>query len=73
MSILKMDYFTVICDNCQNLYTDEHSGFSAWNDESAAMEYATEDMWVEEENKHYCPDCYEYDNEDNFIIKPINQ
>ena len=67
-----MDYYTVQCDNCGKLYADEQNGFSAWNDADWAMEYASEDNWTEEDDKHYCPDCYDYDDEDNFIIKNAN-
>jgi hypothetical protein len=69
--ILRMDYYTVKCDNCGKLYADEYSGYSAWNDENGAMEYASEADWIKEDDKHYCPDCYEYDDDDNLIIKPV--
>lgn len=28
-----------------------------------------ESDWIKEEHNHYCPDCYEYDDDDNLIIK----
>ena len=70
--ILRMDYYTVKCDNCGKIYSDEHSGYSAWNDADGAMEYASESDWIKEDNDtHYCPDCYSYDDEDNLILKEI--
>jgi len=69
--ILRLDYYTVVCDNCGKQYCDEQNGYSAWNYEHAAMEYASEEGWLKEDDKHYCPDCYEYDDNDNLIIKPV--
>ena len=28
--------------------------------------------WIEEAGKHYCTDCYSYDDEDKLIIKLKN-
>lgn len=27
--------------------------------------------WIEHEGKHYCPDCYEYDMNEEIVIKQI--
>jgi Zn finger protein HypA/HybF involved in hydrogenase expression len=69
--IQKVEMFTIKCDNCGKLYEDEHQGFCAWNYEGAAWEYASEENWIREDDKHYCPNCYEYDDDDNLIIKPV--
>jgi hypothetical protein len=74
MSVLKMDYYTIECDNCKKVYIDDHNGYSAWADESDAFENASNDNWIEEEGNHYCNECWSYDDEDNLIIKkPIAQ
>lgn len=69
--ILKMDYYTVKCDNCGKLYSDEHCGYTAWADEYGAIQNASDADWLKEDDKDYCPDCYEYDDEDNLIIKQV--
>lgn len=35
----------------------------AWPDKCTSREQAMEDDWIEVDNKHYCPDCYEFDRE----------
>ena len=69
--ILRMDYYTLKCDNCGEVFADEYSGFSAWNDESGAMEYASNEDWIEDDGNHYCPKCYGYDDDDNLILKQV--
>lgn len=42
----------------------------AWLDEGTAKEQAMESEWVEIGDKHYCPDCYEFDDElDEYVPK----
>lgn len=66
--IQKVEMFTVVCDNCgEDAGVD--SDYSCWNDESAAVEMATESDWIKDGDKHYCPKCYSYDDEDNLILK----
>lgn len=60
--------YTVVCDNCGK-DSNADSDFSCWNDEDWAQELAMESDWIKEEDKYYCPDCYEYDDDDNFVIK----
>lgn len=54
------------CDNCQDMH--EYDGFVAWVDEGQAKESAMESDWTTEGGLHFCPSCFEYDNEDNLII-----
>lgn len=68
MSVEKVEMFTVICDNCkEDLGAD--SDYSCYNDSNYAEEVAMESDWLKEDGNHYCPKCYEYDDEDNLIIK----
>ena len=62
--------FTVVCDNCGK-DSNEGTEYSCWTDESQAREVASNSDWINEDDKDYCPDCFEYDDEDNLIIKPI--
>jgi len=63
-----VECFTLECDNCKEDYTNEHSGFSIFNDKNSLLEDA--DDWHEQDGKHYCPNCAHIDDEDNLIIKP---
>jgi hypothetical protein len=62
--------FTVICDNCGKdvCDTDQYSG---WDDIDYMEQVAQEDNWLQQDDKHYCQECYSYDDEDNLIIKQI--
>ena len=60
--------YSVICDRCGKIYRDD--SIIAWSDEGTAKEQALESEWVEIEDKHYCPDCYEFDEKlDEYVPK----
>lgn len=68
MAIEKVEMYTVVCDNCKlDIGTDAE--YSYWNDKLYAETSAMESDWLKEEDNHYCPDCFEYDDNDNLIIK----
>ena len=58
---------TIICDNCGR---DAANG----TDYSCSSEpwdmFCEDEDWQEIGDGHYCPDCYEHDDDDNLIIKP---
>lgn len=59
--------------NLVRTFTDaygEDDGIIAWGDECTAKEQAMESEWAEIGDKHYCPDCYEFDDElDEYVPK----
>ena len=58
------------CDRCGKIHVNENLGVIAWADCEQAFEDASESGWTEIDGKHYCPDCYEYDEEtDEYIPK----
>lgn len=61
--IKKIDMYACVCDRCGKIYEDEDMGYIAWVDGGQAFESASENGWTEIGGKHYCPDCYEYDEE----------
>ena len=66
--------YSVVCDRCGKAFVDECNGIVAWLDEGTAKEQAMESEWVEIGDKHYCPDCYEFDDElDEYVPKMIYQ
>lgn len=65
----KVECIVITCDNCDETYTDEHSGFSIYSDENAANDACQNDDWESsEKGKHYCPLCYKINDEDELII-----
>ena len=65
----KVEMYTIVCDHCQKDIGSEDE-YSCWNDDSYAETNATESDWLRDNDKHYCPDCYSYDDDDNLILKP---
>lgn len=64
--------YSVVCDRCGKTFIDEFNGIEAWLDEGTAKEQAMESEWAEIGDKHYCPDCYEFNDElDEYVPKMI--
>ena len=62
--------YSVVCDRCGKPLIDEFNGIGAWLGEGTAKEQAMESEWIEIGDKHYCPDCYELDDElDEYVPK----
>lgn len=70
--IKEVAMYTIICDGCgKDVCEDtEHAG---WNDKSYVEDIASEDNWIKFDDyggtEHYCPKCYEYDDDNNLVIK----
>ena len=62
------------CNNCKEHYTNEDSGFSIFISENDVCEDAMDDGWITDydNNKHYCPKCHTIDDDDNIVVKQIN-
>lgn len=59
--IKEVKMYSVVCDRCGKTF-GEDDGVDAWVDECTAKEQAMESEWAEIGDKHYCPDCYEFDD-----------
>jgi hypothetical protein len=70
--IQEVKMYTVICDCCGK-DVNKDAEYSCWSDEEFAEDIAMESDWLKEEDKHYCPDCFSYDDEDNLVIKSTNK
>lgn len=67
--IKEITVYTVICDRCGKDSNDngEHVG---WVGKQNAIDIAIDyNYFIDVDGKHYCDDCYYYDDEDNLIIK----
>lgn len=68
--IIKVDMYAVQCDNCgEDL--GAISEYSAWNDEEAANDDANNHEWHKEGNKHFCPVCHTFDDNDKLVIREL--
>jgi len=63
----KLEMYTLICDNCKESI-GETEEFNCWSDESMVEEVTSENGWLKEGDRHYCPKCYSYDDKANLII-----
>lgn len=61
--------YSIVCDICRKRL-ESKDGVYATEDRDIIVEYALESNWITIGSKHYCPDCYVYDeNTDNNIPK----
>jgi hypothetical protein len=66
--IKEVKMFTIICDGCGK-DVNEGEEICAWNDKSYIEDVAYDSDWKTVDDKHYCTNCYEYDDNDQLIIK----
>ena len=71
MPIIPTTYYTASCDICNKGWYNDHHGWSAMSDESGLKEMLMNDEWHLEYGKTYCPDCHEFDDDDNLILKEV--
>lgn len=54
--------YSMVCDRCgKTLVYDDY--ITAWTDERSTREVAQDSEWMNIDDKDYCPDCYEYDED----------
>lgn len=60
--IVKEIFYGIECNRCRETFMD-YNDHSFWMDEDTAIEQATDSEWIAEKGKHYCPDCYDFNEE----------
>lgn len=65
--IKEVTMYTVVCDGCGKDVNADND-ISCWNDTGYLNDIAYDAGWERLEGKHYCPECFEYDNDDDTII-----
>jgi hypothetical protein len=71
MTFKPFTYYKCVCDRCGCNDSDD-SLYSAWSDTEGAWWEAECSDWAEIDDKHYCPDCWECDEDGEAIIKEDN-
>ena len=64
MAVRPVTFYQVVCDRCG--YVDDEGDYAAWADADQAQQVAADSEWLVAEfpnQKHYCPECYEWDEE----------
>ncbi|WP_080902941.1 hypothetical protein [Parabacteroides sp. Marseille-P3160] len=69
MAIFEEKAYGVQCDRCGETFEDPITGFSLWADNQSPMEEAEKYSWIKHIGKCYCPNCYEYDHNEEIRIK----
>lgn len=64
--IKQLTMYTLICDNCGQ-DASEGEDYSCWSEPDWVIDGAEESGWYVED-KHYCPDCFSWDDEDKLVI-----
>lgn len=60
--------YTIVCDSC-GCDVNADTEFSCWNDKNYVDDIRDDAGWEKVDDKHYCTDCFEYDDNDELIIK----
>ena len=60
-------FYAVKCDRCGKVY--DGADYVYYNDMDSSLEYAKVDDWVEIGGKHYCPNCYVFDEDTEEVKK----
>jgi len=71
------EWLGAVCDNCGERWEHWNEGWTLMPDELALWPELDDSGWIKsdyveglEPGKLYCKDCHEFDDEDNFILKP---
>ncbi|MCI4650841.1 hypothetical protein [Phaeodactylibacter sp.] len=66
--IEQITMYTIRCDRCEiTAFQDQED--TAWDSKEAAWELAENQGWEKINERHYCPGCYEIDEEDELVVK----
>jgi len=64
------------CDICKKEWRDYNHGWTCMNDDSSMESVLYDDDWHKgdescnegRDGEHYCPECYKFDDNDNFVL-----
>lgn len=68
--IVSQELYAVKCNCCGELYEDPEGTY--YDNETMVEEYAIDNNWIEYQDGHVCPNCYEIGDEDETVLlKPF--
>lgn len=79
--IREIKMFGAVCDHCKKQWEDDHNGWIATVDEQSIKQIISDENWhigdaklnEGKDGEHYCPECWQYDDDDNFILDPLRK
>lgn len=74
--IYEVTMYGAKCDNCGKQWVNDNYYWVALGDKDSLESTLGDDDWHTEESKefsdkHYCPDCYSFDDDDKLVLKQI--
>ena len=72
MAIKEETMYFMQCDNCGCIW-DNGDYISLYSTKEDTLNGGRDDEFAFDGDKHYCPKCYTYDDDDNLIIKNKKQ
>jgi hypothetical protein len=72
--IYTVTMYSAQCDNCQEGFEANHSGYCAFVDKESCRDEMVnrETGWIEHEvngrMKHYCSECHKFDSQDRLML-----
>lgn len=68
MAIVEKKFYGMRCDGCGKMLSSDEFG-DEYQDNQRWLEQVAEDSeWKLVRDKHYCPDCYHYGDNDDLIF-----
>ena len=64
-------YYNVECDYCGADIETEHGEIALFETESDVNNAIGDNEWKIINDKHYCPECYEFDDDGEPIVKVL--
>lgn len=61
------------CDNCSEEVKLGGGEYSAYAEQDGVIDEMIASDYHFAGDKHYCPDCWSLDDEDNIVLKPVNK
>jgi hypothetical protein len=65
--IKEITIYTLVCDNCKIDIHKDHE-FSGYDDLDYVRGVGMDSNWHRDDDKHFCDDCWYWDDEDNIRI-----
>ena len=68
--IKEIPMYTAVCDNCK-VDVNEGADIAAWDNKSFVVECTQNAGWYQDEDKHYCEDCYTINEDDTVEVNKL--
>ena len=67
--VKKKTFYGIKCDGCGRMLSGEWDADAYYETKDFIEEVAIDSDWKKFRGKHYCPDCYQYGDNDELILR----